>query len=83
MRDGWCGQKFDDITIFIFKEKMMKEMKKYQRGFVQGIGENMAKAFYVALIFAGFAGVVLSLFAIYGIPAIWEWIKPFIHTITS
>ena len=58
-------------------------MKKYQRGFMQGLGQYLAQAFFtmLALFFVG--GIAVTMFFIYVVPAIWEWIKPFIHTMTS
>lgn len=58
-------------------------MKKYQGGFASGMGEDMAKAFVIVMIFVFALGAALTLAVIYGIPYAWDWIKPWLHSVTS
>ena len=58
-------------------------MKKYQRGFIQGIADSIADSFIKLLIFAFALGTAFGVFMTTGVPVIWEWIKPIIHGWTA
>lgn len=61
----------------------MKQMKKYQCGFVQGIGDAIANAIIVMIIGAFIAGGLFFGFLFYVVPILWEWLKPIIHGLTA
>ena len=58
-------------------------LKKYQGGFVQGIGKNLVEAIVGGLILMFIAGVVVGGLLFWGLPVFWEWIKPLLHAWTA
>lgn len=58
-------------------------MKKNQRGFMRSIGDGMAQAFFAAMAFMLVIGILLGIFFSLGVPAIWEWFKPILHSWTA
>ena len=58
-------------------------LKKYQGGFVQGIGNMITEAIIGGLILMFIAGVVVGGLLFWGLPVFWEWIKPLLHAWTA
>lgn len=58
-------------------------VKKYQGGFVQGIGKNIADAIIAGFILIFIIGFTLGGLMFWGLPYVWEWIKPILHAMTA
>lgn len=58
-------------------------LKKYQGGFVQGIGDMITEAIIGGLILMFIAGGVVGGLLFWGLPVFWEWIKPLLHAWTA
>jgi hypothetical protein len=48
-----------------------------------GIGDAIGEAILKMIILAVIAGFLLCGFIFWGIPAIWEWLKPYLHAWTA
>lgn len=73
----------DDVAKPFYDEEKMMNLKKYQGGFVQGIGKILADAIIGGLILMFIAGVVVGGLLFWGLPVFWEWIKPLLHSWTA
>lgn len=46
-------------------------------------GKLAARSLFKAFIVAIATGVILTLAAIYGLPIVWQWVKPLIHAVSA
>ena len=50
---------------------------------IDGIGDAIGNMIIWSIIIAFLAGVVVTLACVYGLPYLWEMIRPWLHTVTA
>jgi len=58
-------------------------MKKYQRGFARGIGDAFYQGLIAFFVIIFLAGIALGGLLFWGLPHLWDWFKPILHSWTA